>query len=160
MKAQKKLTPKQILFVGEYLIDLNATQAAIRAGYSGKTAQRIGSENLLKPVVAAALAEALTARGQRTAVSADDVVREITRLAMFDIGDLTDVRSPADIKALPENVRRAIVGWSWDKLGNFTIKTAKEGALQMLGRHHALFKDKVEHSGLVTLNATPVDEAL
>lgn len=135
-----KLTAKQTQFVAEYLIDLNATQAAIRAGYSTKTAQRIGSENLLKPVVATALTEAMKARGVRTEVTADDVVREITRLAMFDIGDLIEVRNPADIKALPEDVRRAIVGWSWDKQGNFTIKTAKEGALQMLGKHLGIYE--------------------
>ena len=46
-----KLTPKQRRFVNEYLIDLNATQAAIRAGYSKKTAQQIGAENLSKPVM-------------------------------------------------------------------------------------------------------------
>ena len=60
-----KLTPKQQLFVEEYLIDLNATQAAIRAGYSKKTAQVIGAENLSKPMVAAAIAEAQLRRSKR-----------------------------------------------------------------------------------------------
>jgi phage terminase small subunit len=77
-------------------------------------------------------------------VKATDVLREIQRLAMFDPADLTEVKSPADIKALPEHVRRAIVGWGWDRQGRFTIKTAKEGALEMLGRHHSLFNDKLK----------------
>ena len=53
-----KLTPKQQRFIDEYLIDLNATQAAIRAGYSPRTARQIGQENLSKPVIAAAVAKA------------------------------------------------------------------------------------------------------
>lgn len=53
MSDAKALTAKQQRFVDEYLVDLNATQAAIRAGYSEKTAQQIGSENLSKPVIAA-----------------------------------------------------------------------------------------------------------
>ena len=54
----KVLTPKQAAFVAEYLVDLNATQAAIRAGYSAKTAGSVGAENLSKPEIAAAIAEA------------------------------------------------------------------------------------------------------
>ena len=53
----KMLAPKQQRFVEEYLVDLNATQAASRAGYSKRTAQRIGSENLCKPLIAEAIAE-------------------------------------------------------------------------------------------------------
>jgi phage terminase small subunit len=83
-------------------------------------------------------------RQSETDVKATDVLREIQRLAMFDPADLTEVKSPADIKALPEHVRRAIVGWGWDRQGRFTIKTAKEGALEMLGRHHSLFNDKLK----------------
>ncbi len=56
--STKNLTPKQLRFIDEYLIDLNATQAAIRAGYSPRTARQIGDENLSKPVIAAAVAKA------------------------------------------------------------------------------------------------------
>ena len=141
------LTDKQSRFVQEYLVDLNATQAAIRAGYSKKTAKQVGSENLSKPDVSAAVARAMKAREQRINSTADDVVREIQRLAMFDPADLTHVKGPEDVKNLPEDVRRAIVGWSWDRQGRFTIKMVKESALEMLGRHHGIFKDRLEHSG-------------
>lgn len=141
------LTPKQAQFVAEYLVDLNATQAATRAGYSARTANEQGARLLANVSVRSALDEAMKERGERTKITADDVLREITRLAMFDPADLTEVKSPEDIKALPEDVRRAIVGWTWDKNGRFTIKLVKEGALEMLGRHHSLFKDRVEHSG-------------
>lgn len=151
--TERKLTPKQAAFVREYLIDLNATQAAIRAGYSVRTASSIAEENLRKPEIKAGVQAAMAERGERLKASADDVLREITRLAMIDVGRITEVTGPADIKALPEDVRRAIVGWSWDKNGNFTIKLAKEGALEMMGRHHALFKEKLELSGEISLAA-------
>lgn len=154
------LTPKQERFVQEYLIDLNATQAAARAGYSVKTANEQGARLLINVSVRSAIEEAQKARGERLQATADDVLREITRLAMFDPAQFKDVKSPEDVAQLPEDVRRAIVGWSWDKQGRFTIKLVKEGALEMLGRHHGLFKDRVEHSGRVTVQASALDERL
>ena len=70
-----KLTPKQQRFVDEYLIDLNATQAAIRAGYSEKTAYSIGDENLKKPEIKKAIEQAQQERQKRTLVTQDDVIR-------------------------------------------------------------------------------------
>jgi phage terminase small subunit len=71
------VTPKQEAFVAEYLKDLNATQAAIRAGYSGKTAYSIGEENLKKPEIAAAVQEAMDKRAERTEITQDYVLRGI-----------------------------------------------------------------------------------
>lgn len=138
------LTAKQERFVAEYLIDLNATQAAIRAGYSERTANEQGSRLLANVSVRSEIVERQKQRAEMTDATAAQVLREIQRLAMFDPADLTDIKGPADIKALPEDVRRAIVGWRWDKQGRFTVKTAKEGALEMLGRHHSLFNDKLK----------------
>ncbi len=70
-----KLTPRQARFVDEYLIDLNATQAAIRAGYSGKTAQEQSSRLLSNVMVAAAIEKERAKRSERVSVSQDDVVR-------------------------------------------------------------------------------------
>lgn len=70
-----KLTSKQQRFVDEYLIDLNATQSAIRAGYSPKTAKEIGAENLTKPNISAAIEQAQQERQKRTLVTQDDVIR-------------------------------------------------------------------------------------
>ena len=78
------LTPKQQAFVNEYLIDLNATQAAVRAGYSPRTADKIGSELLGKTRVSKAIQEAQAARAEKTGRTADDVLRdiqEVTRAA-------------------------------------------------------------------------------
>ena len=75
--GEKKLTPKQQRFVDEYLVDLNATQAAIRAGYSAKTAGSIGQRLLKKVEIQAELAAAMAARGERTEITADYVLRRL-----------------------------------------------------------------------------------
>jgi phage terminase small subunit len=140
------LTPKQERFVQEYLIDLNATAAYKRAGYvaKGHAAEASANRLLRNAEVAREIAQAQQGRSELASATAKEVLDEIQRLAMFDPADLTDVKSPADIKNLPEDVRRAIVGWSWDRQGRFQIKTAKEGALELLGRHHSLFNDKLK----------------
>jgi len=79
------LTDKQQRFVKEYLVDLNATQAAIRAGYSQKTAGSIGEENLRKPEIAAAIQEAMEARSRRTEITADRVLQELAKIGFADI---------------------------------------------------------------------------
>jgi len=73
---EKKLTPKQARFVEEYLIDLNATQAAIRAGYSEHTARQIGMENLTKPYISDFLAEQLSKRSEQTGITARWVLEQ------------------------------------------------------------------------------------
>lgn len=82
MKAKDKLTPKQRMFVQEYLIDLNATQAAIRAGYSAKTAQEQSSHLLSKVIIKEAVAAAMEQREQRAIVTQDDVLRGLLKEAL------------------------------------------------------------------------------
>lgn len=74
------LTPKQALFVQEYLIDLNATQAAIRAGYSARTAKSIGQENLTKPAIAEAIAAAQEERAEKTKITAQWVLEKAAQV--------------------------------------------------------------------------------
>ena len=69
------LTPKQTRFVEEYLIDLNATQAAIRAGYSVRSARKIGQENLTKPDIKNSILESQLARSERTEITTDMVLQ-------------------------------------------------------------------------------------
>lgn len=169
------LTPKQALFVREYLVDLNATQAAIRAGYSERTAEKIGSENLYKPEVRAAIDAAKAERSEKTGITAERVLLEIGRMALWDPaeimleigkdapdlaqdisvdddGKIWGLRGPRDIRRLPEDVRRAIVGWGWDRNQNFTVKLAdKSKALDQLARHLSLYNDKLEVTGLDAL---------
>jgi len=87
-KKKKKMTPKQEMFVKEYLIDLNATKAARRAGYSKKTAEVIGHENLRKPQIQKEIQKAMDKRSRRLEISADRVLQERARIAFFDIRKL------------------------------------------------------------------------
>jgi phage terminase small subunit len=113
----------------------------------GMNWRQLGYQMMQKPHVKAAVRARLAEQFARLDATAMDVKREIARMALFDPAHVTAVTCPEDIAQLPEDVRRAIVGWSWDKKGNFIIKLAKEGALEMLGRHFGLFRDRVEHSG-------------
>jgi len=74
------LNPKQQRFVAEYLKDLNATQAAIRAGYSKKTARAIGAENLTKPDIAAAIAKKQGKIAEKLEIQAEDLIRDVVKI--------------------------------------------------------------------------------
>lgn len=88
--ATVKLTDLQVRFVEEYLVDLNGTQAAIRAGYSEKTARQAAAENLSKPVIQAAIAEARLRQQERTEITADAVLREAWNQVTADARELTE----------------------------------------------------------------------
>jgi phage terminase small subunit len=158
---EKQLTPKQAAFCAEYMIDLNATKAAIRAGYSEKTAASIGQENLRKPEIQREISELMAERAKRVEVSADTVLSELLKIATVDIGlAFKEDGSLKEIHDMPVEIRRAISGVDvfeefegrgedreqvgWTKKVRFWDKTK---ALEMLGRHLRLFIDKVEHSG-------------
>jgi phage terminase small subunit len=90
------LDPKRRRFVEEYRIDWNATQAAIRAGYSRKTAQEQGSQLLSKLMVQEALAEVMAEDSARCRVSVDDAISELTRVAFLNIMDYMRIGSEGD----------------------------------------------------------------
>lgn len=141
------LTPKQQRFVEEYLVDLNATQAAIRAGYAPNAANEQAARLLANASISTAVCAAQAKRSERVGIEADRVVKEFISLAIYDPADIASqpMTGPLDIPKLPEHVRRAIVGWGWDKSGNFTLKLAdKKGALDSLARHLGMFVDKSE----------------
>lgn len=153
-----KLTAKQTQFVAEYLIDLNATQAAIRAGYSKRTAEWQGPQLLGKTHVAAAVAESMKARSARTEVTADRVLAEYAKLAFLDprrFYDDTGALKPVHL--LDADVAAALVGVdvvdSFDKESQTTSTTKKikfvdkKGALDSVARHLGMFIDKTELTG-------------
>lgn len=150
------MNEKQKRFAREYIVDLNATQAAIRAGYSPRTANEQGTRLLANAGMKAFVVALMEKREQKTEIVAERVLLEMARAAFYDPADIANqpMSGPADIAKLPEAVRRAIVGWGWDKAGNFTLKLAdKLRALEMLGRHLSLFNDKVN----VTVTHTIVE---
>lgn len=89
MATKKKLNAQQQLFVQEYLKDLNATQAAIRAGYSAKTAASIGHRLLTWPQIQEAVNGAMQERSARVKLDTDDVLRELAAIATSDVRHLT-----------------------------------------------------------------------
>lgn len=104
-----RLTTKQSVFVQEYLVDLCATKAAIRAGYSKKSAMEIGYENLRKPQIQTAIQKAMAERSERTKITIDMVVAELAKPGFIDIRKIFtpagNLISPAD---LPADVAAAI----------------------------------------------------
>ena len=106
---QTGLTPRQTRFVLEYLKDLNASQAVIRSGYSPKASTVMGAKLLRNHLVRTAVDKALAERRERTKIQADDLVRELWRIAMVDPKDLFDERGKLrPFSQIPEEVRRAI----------------------------------------------------
>ena len=143
------LNPRQARFVSEYLVDLNASAAAIRAGYSPQSARSQAADLLTNPNIAAAIAEAQAARGRRTEVTADRVVLELARVAF---GDPRRVMSwgPGGVRLRPsaeladeEAAIVAEVGETTTKEGgSLRVKTVdKLGALRLLGQHLGMFGD-------------------
>ena len=130
-----KLTAKQDRFVAEYLIDLNATQAAIRAGYSEKTAKQMGTENLAKPAIAAAIAAGQAERAERTEITQDYVLTTI-RKTMERCGQAEPVvyqnGDPVMIDTPDGEIAPAY---------KFDASAVLKGA-ELLGRHLAMFTDK------------------
>lgn len=104
------ITDKQKRFCEEYLIDLNATQAAIRAGYSKKTAQEQSSRLLLNVMVQNYIAELKEERSKRVQLTQDEVLRELKAFAYSDITE-TILLTTEKIKDLPSEVRRLIVSY-------------------------------------------------
>lgn len=140
----------------EYLIDLNATQAAIRAGYKAKNGQRaseIGHELLQKTQVSEAISEAIAERSKRTGINADRVLLELARIAFVNADDVINAKDAT----LKENASRddlaAIQSVKVKSFGEDgterEIKLAdKLKALDMLGRHLAMWNDRLQLSGM------------
>ena len=137
--AEKKMTARQQRFCDEYLIDLNATQAAIRAGYSKKTARVIGQENLTKPAVKNYIDEQMKKKEQDLIADQTEVMKYLTSvlrgksessvLARDEIGADRVITKPPDEK---ERLKAA----------------------ELLGKAHMMFTDKVQQEVDMDLNIT------
>ncbi|MEJ7933506.1 terminase small subunit [Sphingobium sp. AN558] len=167
------MTPKQQRFVEEYLIDLNATQAAIRAGYSAKTANEQASRLLANVSVSHAIMEAQQRRSTRTEITQDRVLAELAKIGFADMrkllrwtgnlpkmdmegaeesGDVTisvaNFVQLFDSDDLDDDTAACISEISQTKDGALKVKLHdKRAALEAIGRHLGMFKDRVEHTG-------------
>lgn len=146
------LTAKQQRFVEEYLIDLNATQSAIRAGYSVKNAGKIGSELLQKTRIKSAVDKALAIRSRRTGINQDRVLLELAKVAFLNSVDMINmdeatIRGDANREdtAAIASVKVKRIPTEDGDITEREVKTYdKLKALELLGKHLGMFKDKLD----------------
>lgn len=171
------LTAKQECFVAEYLIDLCATKAAIRAGYSKRTADQQGSRLLKNPKVAAAIVEAKAKRAKRTEINSDWVLNRLTDEAEADLADIFDDNmNLKPVHEWPDIWRKGLVA-GVDVVEEFeTVDGEKKRVstvhkiklsdrikrIELIGKHVMVqaFKDQIDASGTITLNVSREDAEL
>lgn len=162
------MTAKQKRFCEEYLIDLNATKAAIRAGYSVESAGSIGSENLNKPEMRARIEKSKAERSRRTGINADLVLIELARIGRvnaIDVINMTDASlledASRDDTAAVASVKVKITPTEDGNIVEREIKLHdKTKALELAGKHLGMFSDKLELSGNINTNSEKLDAIL
>lgn len=161
--AASKLSDKQARFVDEYLVDLNAAQAAIRAGYAKASARQQGNRLLTNDDIAAAIAEKQEQRGERTQITADRVLQELARIGLSDLrGAFTPGGALLPPEYWPEDLAASIASvevvtkpsGEIDEDGNKIIERVhklrlwdKNSALEKIGKHLGMFVERHEHTG-------------
>lgn len=150
-----KADDMQAAFVDEYLIDFNATQAAIRAGYAPKSAGEQGCRLLKKRKIADAVARAIAERSRRTGITADRVLRELARVAFVNPSDVIDfdtgtVKASAgadDLAAVAScKVKTMSMGDEGDMVEREIKLNDKIKALDLLGKHLGMYPEKGSNS--------------
>ena len=151
------MTDKQARFCEEYMIDLNATQAAIRAGYSPKTAQEQSARLLSNVMVQNRLAQLQAEQSRRTGVSADRVVRELATIAFANASDLIDPETASvkldasrDDLAAIQSIK--VKSFGEDGLEHEVKLADKLRALDLLGKHLGMYKDASEKENAAAQN--------
>lgn len=142
------LNKKQKRFVEEYLIDLNATQAAIRAGYSPSTAYSIGNENLRKPEIKSEIDKAIAERSKRTGINADRILQELGKLGFVNIADVVDLETgkvkdsatDEDLACI-QSIKIKPTEWGTEREVKFYDK---KSTLELMGKHLGMWTDKLE----------------
>jgi phage terminase small subunit len=122
------LNARQEKFINEYLIDLNGTQAAIRAGYSKKTAQEIAAQNLTKPSIKKALEEKQKILSDETLITQKYVLNNLKHVFDYNSKEFDQVDMSGNHRSMMKNPAVAVK------------------AIELLGKHLGMFTDKVEHS--------------
>lgn len=156
--GDREITRKQKRFVAEYIIDLNATQAAIRAGYAEKTAQEQSSRLLSNVIIQAEINEALRDRELRTQITADNVLIGLYKIAVADLSQAYNLDgSLKNIHDIPKEVRQAMAGIEvfeeFDGRGDNRIKIGetkkvkfwdKTRPYELLAKHLKLLTDRID----------------
>lgn len=161
------MTEKQRIFADEYLIDLNATRA-YRVAYPSvkkdETAAQAGSRMLRNVKVSDYIEKRMQERQERTEITQDRVLEELAAIAFAKATDYAEVKNGAvlirDTAELSEEQVRAIAGIKEGKFGIELKLNDKEKALELLGRHLGMFRDKVELSGSLETEKTKLDDLI
>ena len=136
------ITDRMRLFKSEYMIDRNATQAAIRAGYSPKTAHEIGRQLLKHPLLSVELEEAQRTVAEKLGITAERVLRERARLAFYDPRKLRDKDGRVlQLHELDEDTARAVIEYDDTGLSRKIKLASKDRSLLALERHLGLYAD-------------------
>lgn len=154
-----KLTAKQQMFCDEYLIDLNATQAAIRAGYSPNTATEQGSRLLTNVNIRAYVDKAMAERSKRTGINQDRVLIELAKLGFVNASDVINMdratvlaNASRDDTAAIQSVKVKTMSTDTGDMVEREIKLYdKTKSLELIGKHLGMFKDKLELEGAVSV---------
>lgn len=161
------MTEKQKIFANEYLIDLNATRAykvAYPSVKKDETARVNGSRMLTNANVAAYIKKRMWERQKRTEVTQDRVIEELAAIAFAKATDYVKIIRGnvilTDTKELSENQIKAIAGIKEGKNGVELKLNNKEKALELLGRHLGMFKDKLEVSETLEAEQTKLDDLI
>lgn len=143
MNELTKLTPKQQRFADEYLVSLNATQAAIRAGYSQKTAEVIASENLTKPNISAYIEKCLQEKSDKLVARSDEVLETLTRVSRREELESVVVVVRTRKSYYDENGKKIIEETETPTIVEIPTKVSDAiRASELLGKYHKLFSDK------------------
>ena len=153
------MTAKQQLFCDEYLIDLNATQAAIRAGYSKKTARVIGQENLLKPAIKEYIEKRMAEKEKALIADQDEVMKYLTRVMRRELTEhvvVTLVEEKSTYEPDEDGkMRRQTVKSEKPEIVKIPARLSDANkAAELLGKAYALFTDKLEADMDMELNIT------
>ena len=163
----KKLGARQQRFVDEYLIDLNGTQAAIRAGYSPNTAAEQSSRLLTNVNISNAIGRALAARSVRTGINQDRIVTELAKIAFvnsvdvinMDDADISGSAQREDTAAIASVKVKRIPTEDGDIVEREVKTYDKIKALELLGKHLGMFTDKIDISTDITVDFGGVGDA-
>lgn len=150
--SPRRLTQKETLFVQEYLIDLNATQAAIRAGYSKDSAHTTGHSNIKKPEVQSAIFEAMNKRMKRTNVTQEQIILALKRIAFANIRDIMNWNdssvniTPSEDLTRSKTYAIAEISENVNQHARTVKVRLKDSirALELLGKHTGLFVDRTD----------------
>ncbi len=171
MPAASKSAIRHQIFAREYVIDLNATRAAIAAGYSEAAAAQTGSKMVRNAKVLKLIDAFQTKRASKLDIKAEKVVEELSRMAFSNMADYMEIneegkptgldlsRLTRDQAAAIQEITEDTTGGSGDGERRLVLRTKfkladKTKSLELLGRHLGMFMDKVEHSGTVNLADT------